>query len=427
MKTAGETQHNRASMLVKKSWRAFNRWRKRYLWIRLLFLLLFGAYVCREAFFPVTPRLVRMGAEAILASWEPRLVDCLARLRKVRLARQLQVALGRTADRDGDGVLNEQEEDWIRGFGLEPEEVREKSVHADLARLMAACHRAGLLPKSYTVRVARRDARFAAVAEVENLNRPARDKIDGILKVWDMPDYGRWKTWRTGTERLLEYLDEFVFLLGRPRTVAVWLLFCFFLSLIVASLFHKRKFTVGLLTGLCIASAVVAYGFLTSLYLPWVLRNHGIPISWVVAAVTAFLCLSMASSGYAGKVSSGKRSRRFYVCTGAAGLGIVLIAWGTVRVVSGPALDPDGETVWRFLAFQFPACIRPIGLWCSEYDWLLWWVWVPTWLHWALSGIGAASLAAGLRGCLRLRKLRLTTKGKGSAARPDAAQRPQKS
>lgn len=65
--------------LVRKSWRAFNRafgalnrWRKRYLWIRLLFMLLFAAYVCREAFFPVTARLVWMGAETILAAEEPQ-------------------------------------------------------------------------------------------------------------------------------------------------------------------------------------------------------------------------------------------------------------------------------------------------------------------------------------------------------------------
>ena len=411
----------------RKLWQWFNCWRKRYVWIRLLFLLLFGAYVCREAFFPLTPRLHRMYSEAILACYEPPLVDALARSRKVRLAWQLQVALGRTAHRDADGLLSEDEANSLRDFGLEPEQLRKKSVHADLPRLMAACHQAGLLPKSYTVRVARRDARFAAVAEVENLNRPAREEIDSILTVWEMPDYGRWKTWRRGVKRFLEYLSEFVFLLGRPRTVIVWLLFCFFLALTVASLFRKGKFTVGLLTGFCLAIPVIVYGFLTpECYLAWVLRNHDISISWVVAAVTAFLCLSMASSGYAGEAALGKRGRRFYVCTGAVGLGIVLIAWGIVRVVSGPALDPDGESAWRFLSFQFPVCIRPIGLWCSDYDWLLWWVWVPTWLHWTLSGVGAASLAAGLLGSGRLRKPRLKTKDEGPAASADRTQGPQK-
>lgn len=50
--------------LFRRSWRAFNRafgalnrWRRRYLWIRLLFLVLLGAFVCKEAFSPIIPEM----------------------------------------------------------------------------------------------------------------------------------------------------------------------------------------------------------------------------------------------------------------------------------------------------------------------------------------------------------------------------------
>lgn len=417
----------RQSGLFKKPWRRFNRWRRRYLGVRLFFLVVFLGYACHEAFWPVSPRLNWIAVRSIQAHWEPRLVDALARFRRVGLARRLQLSLRRAADRNGDGMLGEDESATLTALGLDRQELEKTSVQANLAQLVDASHQTGLVPRSFTVRHARRDAWFAAVGEVEQINRAERARIDAMFKWWEMPDYTRPETWRRGGQQFLEYLHEFAFMLGRPRTVIVWLLFCFFVSLMVASLFRKGRFAVGLLTGFVLAISIIAYDFLSSgFYLPWVLSDHTQSIPWAVGAVTAFVCLSMASSGHAGKFAASKQSSPFRVRVGAAGLGFVLVVWGIARVFSGPALN-DIEAIWGFLALQFPVCIKPMELWCSEYDWLLWWIWVPKWLNWTLSGIGAASLVAGLLGFVGLPRLCFKARAKGPPSREDGTHQPDES
>jgi hypothetical protein len=456
------------SGLLRKSWRAFNRWRKRYLWIRLLFLLLFGAYVCREAFFPVTPRLHRFYTEQLFAEYEPGVVDALARSRKVRLARQLQVALGRTADRDGDGVLSEDESNSLRDFALQPEEIWKKSVHADLARLMAACHRAGLLPKSYTLRVARGEARFAAVAEVENLNRPAREEIDEFLKVWEMPDYSRLETWKRGVMLFFRWLEIPVLTLGRPRTVVVWLLFCFFLSLTVTAHARTKRFAKGLLVGAGVSlplvpdiivwiaivvrplaavvyalygwtfevmhsTALVALGLslllLGTLLGTGYLRNAGlvkrilavVPLlvtgwmylfafrvgrSALLGPAIGFPCLSMAFAGFAGRIASGGHNSYRLFSVGMLGLGIVLLAWTAARGLSGPRSPLGWFPNDAVLAIHPPGVLfEPDYPVQATWDWLPW-VWVPRWMSWVALPLGAACLIAGLAASPTVARLR---------------------
>ncbi len=74
---------------VRRSWRAFNRWRKRYFLVRLLCLFLMAGGVCIIAFRSPIVKLVRYTVEAIEAASDPSLVTALARHRRIRLAHHL--------------------------------------------------------------------------------------------------------------------------------------------------------------------------------------------------------------------------------------------------------------------------------------------------------------------------------------------------
>jgi len=381
--------------ILKRCWRAFNRWRKRYLPLRLFFLLVFAVHVCLEYVWPIIPRLVRTAVYAMEAGSEPRLINATARFRRVRLAHQLQLSLRRLLDGDEDGSLSPDELDGARDFGLEPGELQKRSIHASLAQLVQGCHRARLLPSSYTASIARREAWLAAEGEVEQMKRPVREEIEGMLKTWEIPDYSRLETWRRGAVRFLQWLHIPVFWLGRPRTLVVWLTSCVFISLMATSSFRRRKLAIALLLG-CALSVPLTFPALKSLafslvHLDYFLRGRSwVGVGMYVSPGMGFLCLSMASAGYGARIGGGHRSHSFYFFSGALGLGITLLVWNVHRWVFG-------EAWWRG---------SELGDWFYEAsiggDWLFSSP-IPNWVRSAAAAVGAVSLITGCLGFAHLR------------------------
>lgn len=364
--------------VLKRFWRAFNRWRKRYFWIRLLFLLLFGAYVCRTAFFPVLPGLVRMAIDAIEARWDPSLINAMARHNRVSLAHRLQLSLRRGLDMDGDGSLAPSELKRLRDLQLEPEELQKKSVDVSLPQLIEASHRAGLLPTSYTVSTARREAWFAAVGEVEAMKRPVRARIEAMLKWWEVPDYSRLETWKRGAVLLLQWLQRPVYALGRPRTVLAWLTFCFSVALMASAFLRRGKFAKSLLLGGALAVPLILRWFLFDFSLYWIKYDFSI-----ICQPITFLCLSMACAGCAGRIAAGRRRPRFYFSSAALGLGIVLLVWALPRWLSGEAFRPLPQETYTLL------------WWGSLIDDTLLWLAIPAWLKDGAVVLGAISAIGG--------------------------------
>lgn len=343
------------SSLPKKFWHRFNRWRKRWFWVRLILLLLFAAHIVNEALFPLLPRLTRMAIEFIDGASEPTLVNALSRYRRIRFTRQLQMSLRAIADKNGDGVIDETERTRLEQWGLDATQLDNKSVHADLAQLIRASHRARLLPKSFTARDVRRDARFAAVAEVEQMKGTYRAEIDAMLKAWEIPDYRRWATWKRGINCLYEQILMFVLTLGKPQTLFVWFSACFFVPLMLTAWLKKGQYAVGLCLGTAFGIGV-AYGTCLCIMIdPFFREVFGRSASYVVSHLlpaVAFVALSAAFAGSAGRVASGKRQPRLYASVGAVGLGAALLLWSLPRWVSGKVFQPaseDGDWIWRFM------------------------------------------------------------------------------
>lgn len=336
----------------KKLWHRFNRWRKRWFWVRLLFLLLFAAHIVNEAFFPLLPKLTSMAIESIDAGSEPTLVNALSRHRRIRFAWQLQTALRAAVDRNGDDVLDEPGRTQLEEWGLDAAELEKKSIHADLTQLIHASHRAGLLPMSFTARDVRRDARFAAVVEVEQMKRAYRDEINAMLKASEMPDYGHWTTWKRGATRLYEQLLMFVYMLGKPQTLLVWFSACFFVPLILTAHLPKGKYAIGLLLGTAFGAAVVyssCFRFIMRRLSEMVVAGD---VSYVLSHLlpaVALLTLSTAFAGSAGRVASGRHRPRIYSSVGLLGLGAVLLFWSLPRWASGEVFQTtSGEGHWVF-------------------------------------------------------------------------------
>ncbi len=340
----------------RKLWQWFNRWRRRWFWVRLLFLLLFAAFIVNEAFFPLLPKLTRMAMDALDAASEPRLVNVLARHRRIRAAKQLQVSLYCAADRNRDGALDEAEQTRLKEWGLDATELEKKSVRADLTHLIEASHRAGLLPKSFTARDVRRDARFGALAEFEQIKKPYRIEINTMLKAWEMPDYRSWETWKRGINRFHEQLLMFSYVLGKPQTLFVWFCVCFFVPLMLTACLRKWKYAIGLLVGTAFGIAA-AYGTCFYIILSPFFKNGfagSVPyvLSYVLPAI-AFVALSAAFAGSAGRVASGRRRPRLYASAGVLGLGAVLLFWSLPRWVSGEVFRPtseEGHWIWAFMS-----------------------------------------------------------------------------
>ncbi|MCK4376552.1 MAG: hypothetical protein KAX19_14545 [Candidatus Brocadiae bacterium] len=209
-------------------WQGFNRWRKKYWRTRVLILLLiFGPTI-----FPVLARraliveLVRIACTAIQLSHEPSHAWALARYYRAQEVRRLQIMLRLEIDRDRSGSLEPAEEARAAASGLDPGQLNEHVLRADLGQLVLAARHFGLVTSSYSEREVRRRAWNTAVGENLRFYGPDHRKIDSLLAAsYAWPDYTRWDTWKRG---IYNFIGHFLWLFGPGRAGSSWLLVCLF-------------------------------------------------------------------------------------------------------------------------------------------------------------------------------------------------------
>ncbi|MHC4591956.1 MAG: hypothetical protein ACYS8L_04580 [Planctomycetota bacterium] len=353
----------------RTAWRGFNRWRRKYWLTRVIVLLLiFGPAVARR-FDPRGPlfvRLVRISCYAIRTTGEPRAVYHLARYYRAEEAHRLRLSLQRELDVDGDGSLSVKEKERARAAGLDPDQLTCHILEADLTELGAAAKRLGLVPASYSTTKVRQHTWYAAQAEMDRMFAPAHERIDALLdEGYQLPDYSRWRTWRTGIDN---FLHELIWLFGLPRGALTWVLACFLVSGVASLALKRRRPLAGFLVGaLLILIPLLLFGHRP----PW---RH---IAWLRCAGYALLT---GAIGYAGGKAAGHTADRVrfalvspvllgpvIAASGAlAGLemrlyyrwmGVDLAAYGRFATVRLPSADPGAIAAGAVLAAAAALCL----------------------------------------------------------------------
>jgi len=191
---------------VRRAWRGFNRWRRRYWPGRVLILLvIFSPMLYQHLSGNTMMRwLVDMGIHAIVSASEPGVTYSLDRYYEAQEADRLQRMLKQEFDRDDSGSLEGDEVKQARDVGLNPEQLRMRCIEADLSDLVAAARRAGLVHASVTAPRLKREALVRARGETRLVTEPYQQKIDRLLREsvsW--PNYRKLKPWKYGANNFL--------------------------------------------------------------------------------------------------------------------------------------------------------------------------------------------------------------------------------
>ena len=315
---------------VKQAWSHFNRWRKRHWPLRALILLIFLAYLALSA--PMLPRLVRHATDAILANSEPRVTHAICESHKANAVRRLRNALVAKLDKDDDGALNDSERQAAIALGLDPDQLFAIPFYYDLDEILAAAHRANLVPPSYTGRTIRVEALRLARIETEAIMTPEREKIDALLAWYRVPNYLEWATWRYGLAKFGEFIEYGAFgLIGNPWH---WVPFLFtvYLIVLVAGLFFGRWH---ILTAVIVAILVWLAGLAASRVLLMHSLRYYYYSSWgawsaslgdLLFILTAAICGARRAARCAEKEKAIKIGRFT--------LGAVLVCWGLVASIA---------------------------------------------------------------------------------------------
>ena len=128
------------------TWRWFRYWRRRYVWLRLVILVLVFAKPVHGVFRPMTRDLVVIAIKGIESAKKgPRLY---ARAYEFEEKKQLQHALRARFDADGDGLLSEAEAGRLTAAtGLAEEAVTGSGREIELGPLVEGSHKTGLLSR----------------------------------------------------------------------------------------------------------------------------------------------------------------------------------------------------------------------------------------------------------------------------------------
>ncbi len=181
------------------TWRWFNYWRRRYVWLRLIIIVLVFAHPVYEVFRPVIRDLVLIAMVGIEAAKRGPYLE--ARAFQHLEKKRLQTALLARFDEDEDGRLDTDESAALEErTGLAPAEVAGSALDAELDPLVEASHEVGLLPRTTTARDFRREALGRALAQRDQEHEALWEEAGPDL---EMPyptarDYLRWETWRRG-------------------------------------------------------------------------------------------------------------------------------------------------------------------------------------------------------------------------------------
>lgn len=191
------------------TWRWFSHWRKRYMWLRLLILLLVFAHPIYQVRKPLIRELVVIAIKGIeSAKLGPRLY---AQAYEFQERKGLQNALRAKFDANRDGALNRAEAAKLRDeTGLGRDAVTCSGLDADLDALVEASHKTGVLSRVVTGADIRRRALDAAVAEQEREHRELSRQIAPMLQATrtDAADWLQWETWVGGLDHFRAVLAE---------------------------------------------------------------------------------------------------------------------------------------------------------------------------------------------------------------------------
>jgi len=191
------------------TWRWFKHWRRRYVWLRLVILVLILAEPVHGVFRPMIRDLVVIAIKGIEAAKKgPRLY---ARAYEFQEKKRLQSALRAKFDADGDGLLSEAEAGRLTAAtGLAGTDVAGSGMEVELGPLVEGSHKAGLLSHVVSATDIRRRVLERALAEREAEHRALWEQIDPMLEIKypRAADYLRWETWERGFDHFRAALAD---------------------------------------------------------------------------------------------------------------------------------------------------------------------------------------------------------------------------
>jgi len=312
---------------VKQAWSHFNRWRKRHWLLRVLILLIFLAHWAISA--PMLPRLVGYATDAILADSEPRVTHAIHRSHKANAVRRLRRVLVAKLDKDDDGTLDDSEREAAAALGLDPDQLRAKPFSYDLDEIVAAAHRADLVPPSYTGRTIRVEALRLARIETETIMAREREKIDALLVWYRVPNYLEWATWKNGIEVLSSY---YWYPFGHPLYWIPAFLFLFLTPIVAQVFFDRKKVCLGITFLLLVLTAVALdrYRIWSGLDIHFSWIWNGLDFQFNGYSLEALGQLLVVIALVVSGIRSGRRYERSMEATSC-----LLVCWGSVLFVWG--------------------------------------------------------------------------------------------
>lgn len=327
--------------LVRRAWRGFNRWRRKYWAGRVLILLVIFSPMLYQYLSGNTMMgwLVDMGIHAIVSASEPGVTYGLDRYYEAREADRLQRMLKREFDRDDSGSLEGDEVERARDMGLNPEQLRVKCIEADLSHLVAAARRAGLVHESITAPRLKREALVRARGETRLLTEPYQEKIDRRLrKAVGWPNYRELKTWEKGGILFVSRLFQFF----SPAGVAVFCLIPFAIS---AALSSRRRLVGGIVAsvaGLLVCILLFVMDFSGGDYITVLAGNDD--MLEILGPVLLYTGLGWGAARVGGRLSPNYTAALSAVCF----LGIFFVV---VPVLFTYLIGP---VVWAFAVDEWP-------------------------------------------------------------------------
>jgi hypothetical protein len=247
---------------LSKAWTSFNEWRVKGWPVRVIILLLIFSPVLYERVSGdyLISRLVGIAVEAIFNDCEPKLSSAITHYYNVRDIQRLRSAIRVHFDvgtPEGDYGYDPL---FLRLEGISPAELSKPSTYANASfaeaeRLAKFAKRYAIVRQSYSVKELRKEAFYAAQAEVQAMNKNAKDEIAATL-VPPSPDYSDWTTWRNGIWMFVFGILEVVFYFAPFSITSLLIITAFFLAGFLS--FAMKHRTAGKFFSIGIAMALEA-------------------------------------------------------------------------------------------------------------------------------------------------------------------------
>ena len=217
-------------------WDAFNDWRKRYWVIRVILLLLifsspiYERVICGKW---LIVQLVEYACDGVFIQSTPSTETAVYRYYKFQEKKRIQRLIFLYADSNHNKILDPNEIKFLTQKGVNLELLSKNPLHLDIYKIAKIAKRLDLLPKSYSPKEECKKAFYAALAEVENFNKPLKREVYSLLEASNsfnphftekqltaiqdnfpdknirdgslIVDYRTWNTWKFGALMFYEY------------------------------------------------------------------------------------------------------------------------------------------------------------------------------------------------------------------------------